>query len=267
VIFITNTDVITLPEYLKHIRVVDIIQHETTPSALQFKKVYNPLSASQPYELRNTLRFFVLHSFMDAENLPYAVYMDSDAQLTQHITLDELDGNDVMLVEDERSDNTFNSFKWVFWAGTSILSKNILEEFMPFVISLFQPPFFEKLVLVKEKRVPFFCDMSSWYLFGIASSSELAIRWSKPEDIFLPKTKNFKYKLGWKSGFDINSIDQEPTFKFDHKTGTAMAKGSKIKSIHFQQSKNPPKIKENFHNKPSLEEIRKKHPLVEDWNG
>ena len=249
VVLITDPSVVVLPWYLRgRMSVEDIRPHQDTEQAKRFKSVYQPLGAGQPYELHNTLRFFVLASVMSQRHMETVVYLDSDAQLCSPIEAEFLDGHDVMAVEDERSDNSYASKLWVLWCGTSVLSLSTLLLFLDFACEMFTEPYFSNFVLPKEQQAPFYCDMSTWYLFAVASSEALAERWSAPPHLGLPRVPcPVKFLLGGELGFDINSADREPGFHFFMDTGMARVSSGRlgsgfIRSIHFQQSKHPPRV-------------------------
>lgn len=63
---------------------------------------------------------------------------------------------------------TVESHKWVAWIGSSILSQQVLEDFVIFAKQMYSNQY---VGVLQEKRIkrPFVCDMTIWYLFAASA--------------------------------------------------------------------------------------------------
>jgi hypothetical protein len=200
------------------------IQNESQadPARLRFVAKYQPWGLSEPWERHNTERFFVLRRYMEARGLETIMYVDSDVVIRDPSARDLPKGCDAVLsLQTDKSElMKWKSNDWVAWAGTSVLSKRVLDDFLAFVEAMYDEP---HLRLLRHKRdtAPYVCDMTLWYLYAGAASPELAKRWEWPDDLQLPATPQRTLCDGGANGLD-------------HQHGHLRADGARLKTLHYQ---------------------------------
>jgi len=221
-----STKAITIPEDLKCCVTVEDIAELESPELEELRKVYQPWGMREPWERQNLERFFVLKTFLEKKSvkMPWVVHIDSDVVLQRTMVMGEVlpPGCDVVVsYADPISRMQYDTIDWVVWAGTSVLSLDILQSFVAFALKIYDPqyrPTLEK----KHQDKPFLCDMSHWYLFTGASNSSLASSWNWPKDINVPAVER-EYSLC--DGREVG---------FDHAGGFKEGGAQQLKSIHFQ---------------------------------
>lgn len=195
----------------------------------------------EPWERQNMERFFVLHEMMERQRISHVFYADSDVAITSALSLDALeraacDG----MVSFKNDNNTFAEAVWVGWAGTAILTKELLKDFISYSVKLMEP---EPFVLLrwKFKQKPYVCDMSIWYLFmvahGVYSGMRLSEYWSVPPESYkrLPQPSSaWRFCDSVELGFDHMRGHRRSGFSFDRNTGRAFLNEKALLSIHFQ---------------------------------
>ena len=195
----------------------------------------------EPWERQNMERFFVLHEMMERRRISHVFYADSDVAVTSLLSLDAIDHAECdSMLSFKNDNNTFAEAVWVGWAGTAILTKALLKDFISYSVKLLEP---EPFALLKWKfqLKPYVCDMSIWYLFmvahGVYSGVPLADYWSVPPASYklLPEaTSKWRFCDSVEMGFDHMRGHRKPGFSFDHKTRRAFLNKKMLLSVHFQ---------------------------------
>ncbi len=189
----------------------------------QFRQAYQPWGMQEPWERQNTERFFVLSEFMRREGLEWVFHADCDVAVLAPVS-DLIDRRCDALVSLQKNADSmqWSRTDWVVWAGTSLLSRGVLEGFGEFVIETYQ----RHLAVLEHKRAhaPFVCDMTHWYLFSGRASPVLASRWGWPENPDLPRVGH-----EWR----VCDILERG---FDHKHGHLLGSPPEggWRSLHFQ---------------------------------
>ena len=126
-------------------------------------------------EYWNELRYTILYNFMEAEGIEKLVHLDSDVAL--------LDGADAVfpsrLYAGCDAVITFNQVSArmspvdatgleAFWAGTALLSRKVLRDYVRFAIDVYTEEAGVQVQLAKMRNSPTINDMSTWCLFTIA---------------------------------------------------------------------------------------------------
>jgi hypothetical protein len=157
-----------------------------------FLASYRPWGLREPWERQNTERWFVLLEWMRRTATDEALYLDSDVaalvDLSQDLPLAE--GCEAALDfrgGDPRSDKFF----WAVWAGTSRLTRAVLEDFAAFVLKMYSSPEHVATLSLKRQQAPYVCDMTLWYLFVAASSETHARAWDWT--VVLPNTSSHTF--------------------------------------------------------------------------
>jgi len=199
----------------------------------------------EPWERQNMERFFVLHEMMERRRMSHVFYADSDVAVTSLLSLDAMKHAmkhaecDSML-SFKNDNNTFADAVWVGWAGTAILTRALLKDFISYSVKLLEP---EPFVLLKWKfqLKPYVCDMSIWYLFmvahGVYSGVPLSEYWSVPparHKLLPPSASKWRFCDSVEMGFDHMRGHRKPGFVFDRKTRRAFLNKKPLLSIHFQ---------------------------------
>lgn len=228
VVLITSPN-ISLPNEAKGqgIGLYDIDSLETE-DLRRFRQSYRPWGIKEPWERRNTERYFIISQYMKKEQLDLIFFADSDVVVLTKVSVDLLNKDRVcegMLILQHNAPNMkWKTGDWVAWAGTSILTQPILDDFTHFANKMYHEDFIHWLEL-KRDNWPFVTDMSLWYLFVGASDKLWAVDWEWPNP-YLPSTNKHVF-------CDIMDLG------FSHLGGYEKKEGyNKItpthKSIHFQ---------------------------------
>jgi hypothetical protein len=130
-------------------------------------------------ERRNEVRYVLLYNLMQEERLDEVVHLDSDAAL--------LAPPDVVfpsrLYAGCDAVITFGqiSARWkpsdevglqAYWAGTAVISRPLLRDYLRFVLELYTGTEGKAILLDKQKAMPTVNDMTSWCLFTMAVGSD-----------------------------------------------------------------------------------------------
>ena len=202
------------------------LEHEpmikNDPARLQYIMKYRPWGISEPWEQHNTERFFVLRQYMAMKDLDVMVYIDSDVVVLDGSIRTLPKGCDAVLSlqGDKLGLMQWKTKDWVVWAGSSVLSKGVLDDFLQFVDKIYEEPYLDTL---RDKRdsAPYVCDMTLWYLYTGAASPELAQLWGWPADPNVPTVPRKRFCDGHVYGID-------------HQHGHLRDGGKGLKTIHYQ---------------------------------
>lgn len=186
---------------------------------LRFAGKYQPWGLAEPWERHNTERYFVLRDFMKEKDWDVAMYVDSDVVVLEPMSLPEKCDAVVSLQGDKPNRMKWETTDWVVFAGTSILTRQVLDEFLAFVDKMYDEPYLEFL-RVKRDKAPYVCDMTLWYLYAGSASPTLAKLWEWPA-VQLPPTPERRLCDGWLYGFD-------------HQHGHLRENGKGLKTLHYQ---------------------------------
>lgn len=189
---------------------------------LRFVSKYQPWGLSEPWEQHNTERFFILRHYMKLQKIDTIMYVDSDVVILDPSARELPLGCDAVLSmqEDKKDLMKWETTDWVVWAGTSVLSRQVLDDFLLFVEAMYDEPYLQTL-RKKRDTSPYVCDMTLWYLYAGSASKELSKRWDWPENPNLPATPQRVLCDGVLNGFD-------------HQHGHLRSDGKKLKTIHYQ---------------------------------
>ena len=222
-VLISNASSVSVPTSLQgRISLVDMAPLVASAQGFDaFHRVYQPWGMREPWEEENFLRFFVLSAYMEREGLEYVFFADTDVALNGPIPTPPLRHCDAMVMYRDRDAPFSDLFSWEVWAGTSILSRAVLAEFIAFTPQMYVEPY---LTILREKneRSPYVCDMTLWYFYVAAADALLREKWGVT--VNLPPTPPRRFCSSAKFGFnnmigDLDNGKQCPP---------------PIRSIHFQ---------------------------------
>lgn len=225
VVLISNATSVRLPVSLVgRASLVDMAPLiSASPRLLAFHNAYQPWGLKEPWEEENFSRFYVLSTFMAREGISYAFFGDTDVALNAPIPIPPFAGCDAMVMFRDRDASYDDPFNWMLWAGTSILSRGVLEDFTAFVLQMYAEPY---LSLLRRKRdaAPFVCDMTLWYFYVAAADPSLRAKWHV--SVPLPSTPPRRFCSSAKFGYNnmIGDLDN------------GLQCPPPIRSIHFQGS-------------------------------
>ncbi len=177
----------------------------------------------EPLEQHNTERFFVLRRYMQMHHLDTIMYVDSDVVILDASARTLPVGCDAVLsIPADHDRMKWKTNDWVVWAGTSVLSRAVLDEFLEFVHAMYDQskPYLQTL-RHKRDTAPYVCDMTLWYLYAGSASKDLAERWEWPAHPNLPATPPRRLCDGRENGFD-------------HAHGHMRNNAHGLKTIHYQ---------------------------------
>jgi hypothetical protein len=228
VVLITHPSVV-LPKGNHAIELYDMSLLESD-HLFKFRQSYMPWGLEEPWEQQNIERYFILAAFMEIEKVPLVFFADSDVVVVVPIISLVSDGHDKcdgllsLRVDDKKM--KWDRGDWDAWAGTSLLKKSVMDSFVQFAISMYQPEYISFLEF-KRDNWPFVCDMTLWYLFVGASDNRLSRVWEWP-DPRLPNTSMYSFCDITEIGFAHDG----GYFKYDDIYGV-LVKLMK-NSVHFQ---------------------------------
>jgi hypothetical protein len=177
----------------------------------------------EPWEEENLSRYYILSAFMEREGIEYAFFADTDVALNAPLPALPLQGCDTMVMFRNSLAAYADPFNWQVWAGTAILSRAVLSDFLAFVLRMYSEP---HLGLLREKRdrSPFVCDMTLWYFYVAAASPALRERWGVPAAAALPSTPVRTFCSSGRMGYNnmIGDLDDGRQCP------------GPVRSIHFQ---------------------------------
>lgn len=205
----------------------------------RFMQDYQPWGMNEPWERQNQERFFLLRRFMVLHHMSKVFYMDSDVVLVnasflfQSNTQDECDAV-LSLRTDLQQTTTIMQWAtndWVAWAGSAILSRHVLDEYLLFVQTMYTSPY---LLTLEHKRhvAPYVCDMTLWYLYAGAASEALRHAWGWPS----PSSTGMQLLVP--STHPRRICDGNTMYHIDHKHGHLRPphERSMLATIHYQGS-------------------------------
>jgi hypothetical protein len=204
VVLITFSRVV-LPEEVRNLT-IQLCSIETleTEALTKFIQYYKPWGLQEPWEQQNTERYFILAKYMKSRHIFMIFFADSDVAVLVPITHTLWNTSNVCDCMVSLQNNSlimkWKTGDWVAWAGTSILSNEILQDFIQFATRLYQGKYV-KLLEYQRDNWPYVNDMTLWYLFIGASDNELAKAWEWPKwpKHLLPNTTQYHF-------CDINSM-------------------------------------------------------------
>jgi hypothetical protein len=115
---------------------------------------------------------------MQVEGLDRVFFADSDVPLLTRVGPELLGpGCDSMVsMQNSSARMQWGARYWSVWAGTAVLTREVLADFLPFAHALFAPPYL-RVLKAKAKARPFVCDMTLWYLFVVRTDAARAAAW------------------------------------------------------------------------------------------
>jgi hypothetical protein len=126
-------------------------------------------------EYRNEARYIVLYNHMVSSGLRKVVMLDSDVALLvpSSIAFDVrwYQGCDAVLTYNQVSARIMPIHPTkldAYWAGTALISRNVLRDYLKFVWSLYTDRLLRNLLIIKQRTLPTINDMTSWCLFTVA---------------------------------------------------------------------------------------------------
>ena len=146
-----------------------------------FAKAHNP-DHLYSIELRNEVRYVILANFMKSRNLEEITHFDIDAAplapLAEIFDAQIYKGCDAVISFGQRfayrhpPPSDPNNFELdAYWAGTARLSRALVEAYVLFVREMFNNTYLLHALRQKSVQMPTVNDMTSWYLFTLASGS------------------------------------------------------------------------------------------------
>ena len=219
----------------------------------EFRGVYKPWGSLEPYERQNSERFFFMYALMLQRNWTDIFYTDSDVLLLTRL-------NDLTIYRHCDSalslpatpfHKNFSTLDWVAWAGTGLLSRTILDDYMNFAIAIYKHPKDVELLTLKKEKAPYVCDMTLWYLYVSQVDRKLGREWGVPTlDCWKSDEHQARRLCDIKEyGFDHRHGHREAGFRFQgfpalRAQQLVRSQGvgepqewSDLKSIHFQGGK------------------------------
>ena len=184
VVLIANASAVNLPaELTNRVQIVDARTFDSDEATKRFRDVYLPVGIGrEPWERENIERYFVLAAWMRLERVRWVFYADSDVALNGTIpslyNFSACDAIVSMRPLSHAHELEWKRLEWIVWAGTSILSLPVLENFVSFTIQLYTQSRFVELILTRStlNHMPF-TDMAVWYLFSAASMPAFRGKW------------------------------------------------------------------------------------------
>ena len=212
---------------LAGLREINMRQLNLRPSHVAFLEAYRPMGIVEPYEVHNTERYYYVLAHMDQEALSHVFHADTDVAVIRQLSTATLPSgcSGVVLMGGKRNKIAANSTDWSTWAGSGILSRDILGEFAEFAPRLYKPEHIGALQF-KRKKKPWVTDMTIWYMFTVSSdpSFDRKVSWNHTQ-FPLPKANaTFNFCSGHLLGFDQMNGD---------KLSTLVA--SKLTSVHIKE--------------------------------
>ncbi|EKX46388.1 hypothetical protein GUITHDRAFT_107591 [Guillardia theta CCMP2712] len=217
----------------------------------EFRGVYKPWGSSEPYERQNSERFFFMYALMLQRDWTDVFYTDSDVLLLTRL-------NDLKIYRHCDSalslpatpfHKNFSTLDWVAWAGTGLLSRPILYDYMNFAITIYKYPKGVELLTMKKEKAPYVCDMTLWYLYVSQADRKLGREWGVPSlDCWKSDEHQARRLCDIKEyGFDHRHGHREAGFRFKafpalraqqlRRSQGGEQEWSDLKSIHFQGGK------------------------------
>ena len=166
IIFIAGKGIHIPSDILGKIELVDF-QSLETERLKSFRKLYTITSGKtlrEPWERQNMERFFILYELMEIKNMSYVFYADSDVVVNTRLELNLLKTQKCESMLSLVPEQKWTDMLWVAWAGTSILQKSMLIDFLEWAPNMYMPKPFQ-LLETKFTKQPYICDMNLWYLF------------------------------------------------------------------------------------------------------
>ena len=140
----------------------------------------------EPQEALNLKRFFVMHEYMHLKKLRVAMLLDSDASLLSHSSViwsymraQQPRCSSALVAQDWRG---MGQATWAHWAGTSLLSLEVLSDFLEFAVALYHPKTMAAVASAAKSKRPspmaatHWNDMITWYLFDVAADNSTHAR-------------------------------------------------------------------------------------------
>lgn len=212
-----------------------------TDELARFVQIYKGWGLKEPWESFNFRRYFYLRELMRQRSLDWVFFADSDVALLTKLRKSEqlIQGCDAFIDMRDYSQSRvldWSKYYWSFWAGSSIMSAQVLNDWIDFVLKGYSDENFVKNILGKKKaKKPFVCDMTLWYLYSVAADP-IVRSFARAEDKVaqMPLVPQRHLCASNLMGFDHALAFRKPGFSFDSKQYTARMGGERLLSIHFQ---------------------------------
>ena len=192
----------------------------------RFRALYKPWGLREPWERQNMERFFYLHAWMRSEGVSKAMYFDSDAALIAPVPTLSAECDACVDVSGGGEDMRHSTYFWAVWAGSSVLSVDVLGDLLEFTLATYASP--AALAVLEEKRskAPYVCDMTLWYLFVAASSPKFRARWGADADVQRLPSVSREWRF----------CDSDAELHMDHRQGHRLTPTwrTSLNSLHFQ---------------------------------
>jgi hypothetical protein len=205
----------------------------------QFINTYKSYGQKEPWESFNFRRFFYLAELMRQRQLEWVFFADSDVAVLKTLNKRDLlvPGCESFIDMGHSKWRTYwYTYIWSFFAGSAILSRPVLDDFLHFVLDSYNSTDVVKKVLKKKfKEKPWVCDMTLWYLYAVAADDVVAdSARAKSKRVMLPPVKSRHICNTDLLGFDHALGYRKTGFALDFETFTAKVNGRPMNSIHFQ---------------------------------
>ena len=108
------------------------------------------------------------------ENVDAVLYADCDVMFIKKTpTILDAKCGSVVDLEAGNALMQYATMYWAVWAGSGILTRDVLLDLLRFVNIMYTQQY---VGVLQHKRdtAPFVCDMTLWYLFEVVSSDEYA---------------------------------------------------------------------------------------------
>lgn len=210
-----------------------------TEDLQKFIKIYKGWGLKEPWESFNFRRFFYLREYMKQNKKKWVFFADSDVAVLTKLSKSKylIPGCDAFI--DQRNNSTkhllWSTYFWSFWAGSSIMSYDVLNDFCNFLLDSYgSTTMVNNVLALKKKNKPFVCDMTLWYLYAVAADDTIA-KYAKAENkqSIMPSVTKRHLCSSDLIGFDHALGFKKPGFKIT-KTYKAYIRDKPLLSIHFQ---------------------------------
>lgn len=190
---------------LPGLRVINMSELKLRPSHAAFLKAYRPMGLVEPYEVHNTERYYYVLAHMEKEALSHVFHADTDVAVLRQLSITTLPSgcSGIVQIGGKKNIISAHATDWSNWAGSGILSRDMLAEFAEYVPRLYKPEHIGALQF-KRKTKPYVTDMTFWYMFTVSSdpSFDRQVAWNHAQ-FPLPKVNaTFKICSGQPLGFD-----------------------------------------------------------------
>jgi len=220
VVLLANASAVALrplPAALSAVRVVDVRDLDGDALLARYRRAYVsiPPGLEQPIYQWWDERFFVIAAFLRGAAIESFFYGDSDVALNG--TLPRLGAAGGPLADCDATlifaeDAAWGSHVWVVWAGASIMSRAVVEDWTRFAVATYEE---ERFADVLRERTAAHgnglatCDMTLWYLWAVAASPPFRLAVRAPRGLELPAARTVRVCDARDIGFteDVGEVD------------------------------------------------------------